>query len=250
MGQHALGRLDAQPLEQFGITQRQFDHLAQLVDGRGHAADIVIGDIGAPGFARFLIFGAQLDLGIFIDMDHTLGAGRHDREADFLQCIGRRVHELRDARRHVGDALLPGGRHHVALTERTIEEGPLQRLRRTLEPQILLGGCEHHASRRFRFDAPHLDEIARADPGIGPLQPVDTQQVEAFIFRIGRDGARRGRLFADDLDDIALGNAQCRHQRARKMGQAAPGILGAAVRHLYLAGRRVAVGHDRPLPSI
>jgi hypothetical protein len=27
----------------------------------------------------------------------------------------------------------------------------------------------------------------------------------------------------------------------------APGILGAAIGHLYLAGRRVAVGHDRPL---
>ena len=27
--QHALGRIDAEPLEQFGVAQRQFDHLAQ-----------------------------------------------------------------------------------------------------------------------------------------------------------------------------------------------------------------------------
>ena len=32
--QHALGRIDAEPLENLGIAQRQLDHLAQLVDGR------------------------------------------------------------------------------------------------------------------------------------------------------------------------------------------------------------------------
>ena len=31
--QHALGRIDAEPLEDFGIAQGQLDHLAQLVDG-------------------------------------------------------------------------------------------------------------------------------------------------------------------------------------------------------------------------
>jgi len=37
--QDTARRIDAQPLEQLGIAQRQLDHLAQLVDGFGHAAD-------------------------------------------------------------------------------------------------------------------------------------------------------------------------------------------------------------------
>ena len=52
--QHALGRIDAEPLEQLGMAQRQLDHLAQRVDRVAHAAQVVIGDVGAP--LRF-IFG-------------------------------------------------------------------------------------------------------------------------------------------------------------------------------------------------
>ena len=52
--QHALGRIDAEALEQFGVAQRQLDHLAQRVDGPAHPAEIVIGDVGAALAARFL----------------------------------------------------------------------------------------------------------------------------------------------------------------------------------------------------
>ena len=45
--QHALGRIDAEALEQLGMAQRQLDHLAQRVDRVAHAAEVVIGDVGA-----------------------------------------------------------------------------------------------------------------------------------------------------------------------------------------------------------
>ena len=47
MQQHALGRIDAEALEQFGVAQRQLDHLAQRVDRVAHPAEVVIGDVGA-----------------------------------------------------------------------------------------------------------------------------------------------------------------------------------------------------------
>ena len=56
--QQALGRLDTQPLEQLGVAQRQLHHLAQLVDGFGHAADVVIGHVGTARGVGFGIFGA------------------------------------------------------------------------------------------------------------------------------------------------------------------------------------------------
>ena len=81
--QHPLGRIDAQPLEQFGIAQRQLDHFAQLADGVAHAAEIVIGDVGAAA-ARFLEFVAQLDFGILVDVDDALGHGRDHRQPDLV----------------------------------------------------------------------------------------------------------------------------------------------------------------------
>ena len=71
--QHALGRVDAEALEQLGVAERQLDHLAQRVDRVAHAAQIVVGDVGAA-LARLLgEFGKQLDLGVGVDVDDALG---------------------------------------------------------------------------------------------------------------------------------------------------------------------------------
>ena len=243
--QQPLGGIDTQPLEQLGIAQRQFDHFAQLVDRRRHAADIVIGDVGTP-LRRLLIFGAQLDFGIFVDMHHALGAGLHHGEPDLLQGIGGRVHVALHARRHVRHPLLPCGRDHIALAQRTPEKGALQRVGGALQAQILLRRRKDDARRRLRFHPPHFHEIARADTGIGALQPVDPEDIQPFILGIGADRTCRRRLLADDLDHVTLGDLQRRHQRARQVREAASRVLGAAVRHLYLARRRVAFGHAVP----
>jgi hypothetical protein len=47
--------------------------------------------------------------------------------------------------------------------------------------RFCLGGREHHARRRLGFALADLDEIARADAGIGALEPVEAHHLEAFV---------------------------------------------------------------------
>ena len=230
MEQHALGRIYAEPLEQLRIAQRQLDHFAKLIDRRGHPADIVIGHVGAPALGCLLELGPQLDFGILVDMDDALGRCRDNCEADLLQRIGRRIDPALDI--GIDDAVMPRGGDDIALRKRAAVKGALERLRRTLEPQIGLGRRKHDASRRFRHRRPNLDEIARADAGIGALEPVDTEQFESFVLGIRQHRARRRGALADDLDHVAFGDPERRHLAARDMRDAAAAILGPAVGNL------------------
>src|SRR3546814_5199218 len=45
--QHPSGRIDTQALEQFRIAEGKLYHFAKLINGFGHPANIIIGDIGA-----------------------------------------------------------------------------------------------------------------------------------------------------------------------------------------------------------
>ena len=108
--QHALGRVDAEPLEQLGMAQRKLDHFAQRVDRVAHSAEIVIGDVGAALAVLGGIFGKQLDGGLAVDVDDALGRRRHDHQPQLLQRERRRVQHLPDVVGHVGvDALVAGG---------------------------------------------------------------------------------------------------------------------------------------------
>jgi len=52
----ALGCIDAEPLEDLGVAQRQLDHLADALDGIAHAAEVLVGHDGRGFgfcFARF-----------------------------------------------------------------------------------------------------------------------------------------------------------------------------------------------------
>ncbi len=50
--QHPFGRVDAQPLEDLRVAQRQLDHLADAADLAAQPADVLVGDGAA------LLFGA------------------------------------------------------------------------------------------------------------------------------------------------------------------------------------------------
>ena len=57
---------------------------------------------------------------------------------------------------HVGvDALVASGRNRIALAEGAALEAALQRLGRSLEPDIVLGGCENDLGKLMR-PVPHL----------------------------------------------------------------------------------------------
>ena len=90
--QHALGRIDAEALEQLWVAQRQLDHLAQRVDRVLHSAKIVIGDVG-PALAVLLFgeFGEQLDLGLGVDVDDSARRRRNDRQPHLLKREGWRI---------------------------------------------------------------------------------------------------------------------------------------------------------------
>ena len=248
--QHAAGRIDAEPLEQFGVAQRQLDHLAQLVDGRAHAAEIVIGDVGAARLLGLGIFGAQLDLGIGVDMDDALGQGRDDDEADFLQREGGRGQHLAQFGRDVAarHLLLAMGGDDVAGGDRLHAEAALQRMGGAVQAQILLRRREDDALRGLRFGLADLDEIARADLGIGALQAVEADDLEPLILGIGADRARRRGALAGKLDDVALGEAKLGHHRARQAGDAAAAILGAHGRDLEAPRFAFFVGHRLSSP--
>ena len=157
--QHALGRIDAKPREQFGIAQRQFDHFAQLADRVAHAPYVVIVDVPAPG-AGFLELLAQLDFGLLVDVDHALGHGRHHGQADLGQREGGGVEHPGHLGRHVAHLRLSGGGHQIASSERSAKEIALQRLARPLQAHFTLGGGKYHALGRARFALADLHVIA------------------------------------------------------------------------------------------
>ena len=247
--QHALGRIDAEALEQLGMAQRQLDHLAQRVDGVLHAAEVVIGDVGAAlALGLLAIFGQQFDHRIVVDVDDPARRRRHHRQAHFLQREGGGVEQLADMLGHVGiDALVAGGGDGVALGERAALEAALERLGRALQADIVRGGGEHDPRRGLRLGLAHFDEIARSDPGIGALEAVEADDVEPFVVAIGADRARRGRALADDLDHVALGQAHLGHQLDRQARDPAPAVGRGQVGDLHPAHHRLGIRHLSPL---
>ena len=95
--QHALGRIDAEPLEQLGVAQRQLDHLAQRVDRVAHPAKVVIGDVGAALAGLACAYsGSSSTVRLGVDVDDALGRRRDHHQPHFLQREGRRVEQLAD----------------------------------------------------------------------------------------------------------------------------------------------------------
>ena len=236
--QHALGRINAETGEQFGIAQRQFDHLAQLLDGVFHPPDIVVIDHRAGIAGRFEL-GAQLDLGVLVDMDDALGAGGHHAEPDLGERIGRGIEHPAHFGGHVLDGLLPGRGDEIARDERLAEEIALERLRRTLQAHLALRGREYDTRGRARFGNRDIHMFARAGFRIAALKPVEPDDVDGLVFVIGRHRDRRGRALAGDFHHIAFGDAQRLKGRSRHAGDTLPAFLLPCRCHLQPYLRRV-----------
>ena len=251
---HALGRIDSEPLENLRVAQRKLDHLAKLVDRGADAAEIVIGDVGAALLPGLGIFGAELDLGIGVDMDDALWRGRDHDQPDLLKSEGGRGQHLAQLGRDVAarHLLLAGGRDDVARGQRLHPEAALQCMGRALKPQILLRRSEDDALGGLGFGLPDLDEVARADLGIGALKAVEADDLEPLILRIGADRTGRRGALADQLDHVALGEAHLGHHRARKPGDSAAAVVRAHGRDLkpprfaFVVGHRLASLVERP----
>ena len=98
--------------------------------------------------------------------------------------------------------------------------------------RFFCAGAKTTAGAGREFGLADLDEVARADLGIGALQAVETDDLQPLVLGIGADRAGRGGALADQLDHVALGEAHFGHHRARQPGDAAAAVLGAHGRDL------------------
>ena len=248
MQQHALGRIDTEADEQFRVAQRQFDHLAQLLDSIGHAADIVVVHHRAAA-VRLLEFGAQFDLGILVDVDDAFGDCRNHGQADLGERVCGCVEQAANLRGHIVDRLLPGGGHQIARDQRLAEEVALQRLCRALEPHFAHCRGEHDARSGTRLRGGDGDMFARADFGIAALETIQPDHVQCLVFLVGGHGDGGGGALAGDLEHIALGHPQRLESAARQPGDALAAFILPCRRNLQpdrlVSYRRFPVGHSR-----
>ena len=122
--QDALRRLEPVLTEQVGVQERQLDGVADLLDLRGQAADVVVVDV------RDLFEDELLDLGPRDLLEDEVRARlQHERIPDAQLLLPQRAGQL-------DDALLVGVRHHqgAVLLDEVLEDddlaGPLELARR------------------------------------------------------------------------------------------------------------------------
>ena len=235
--QHALGRIDPEPLEQLGMAQRKLDHLAQRVDGVAHSAEVVVGDVGAAlaVLRRYIREAARPSV---LPSMWTMPLGTVVTTTS-RSSWSAKAGALSICRTASGMSALTRWWPAVATVSPSTSGRPakvrFKRVGRALQPDVGLGRREHHPGRRLGRRLAHLDEIARADPGIGALKAVEADDVDPFVLAVGADRARRGRALADDLDHVALVEAELLHQLVGQAGEAAAAVGRRQARDLHLA---------------
>ena len=99
--QHAFGRVDAETAKQFWMLQREFNHLANLLQLLTNATDVLVGDaFGLPN----VLFGNGL---VF---DDDLGVGGHHYDA-FWHGLDDGKWKRFSKERHTGDKYPVAGNH-------------------------------------------------------------------------------------------------------------------------------------------
>jgi hypothetical protein len=138
-------------------------------------------------------------------------------------------------------------RNHVTGYERPLEQRAPQHLPRPDQPQILLRRRELHALGWAHIGGTRIDVIADADPRVAALQPVQPNDIQPFVFRIGRQHDRRGRPLADDLDDLAFPQIQILKRLPTDARGTGPDILRLGARDLKSGGLALRLfGHVSP----
>lgn len=85
--------------------------------------------------------------------------------------------------------------------------------------------------------------VAARGAGVDALQPVEADEVQALVLIVGTDRDRRGVALADDLDNVALAQAELGQRRMAESGDAAPRILGACIGDLQSERPLLGVSH-------
>ena len=243
MQQHTAWRIDTEASEQLRITEWQFNHLAQLIDGFVQPANIIIGHIRPSMLGRFLIFGPQFNFGILVNMHKTLGCGRHNGKPNLLQRKGRRSEHLPQLRRHVTaiHLLLAMRRDKITGIQWPSHEAALETIAAAMQTQVFLSRSEDHFFGWLRINLADFHKIAGPHSGIGTLQPVQPDKIQSFIFRIGQYCPCGGRLLSANFDHFAFNQTQGRHIVSRQAGQTAPTVFRSGIGDLEPKHVRVLV---------
>ena len=183
------GRIDAEPLEQLGMAQGSSTISRRRVDRVAHAAEIVVGDVGAAlAVAAPYIAEAAGPLS-FRRCGRCPGELPRRRRAQLLQREAA-PQELTDVVGHVGvDPLVPGGRDGVALDQRTPGERGLQRIGRNPGAGRSAAPAQRRSWSPLGLRPCGLDEIARAGAGVGALEAVETDDVDVLVLAVRADRA-------------------------------------------------------------
>jgi len=194
--QYALGRVDAQPLEQLRVLHGQLDHLADALDFLAQPADVFVGDAGRLVLlvpADRLV--AQLDFRALVDQRRP---GRLDLDRDERD----RLVGQRPAHERVGHAAHQW--NDVAQ-----DDGPLQqlvldhfhRIAAELDGRAF-GRGQHDVLGVLDRGLADLDPLADAHVGVLPREAVDADHFLAPVLLLGAPDLGDGISFAFNFDDV------------------------------------------------
>src|ERR1035437_5415106 len=202
--QHALGGADAEPLEDLGIAQRQFDHFTDTLELRFQSADVLVRG-GARGPFLQLLRPADHSLGGGIDQYRAFRRGAlhpevrrppaEERGAD----AGSRLY--RQAVEQIADII------HVALGRPDVGRG------------------QHDAVGRTATGLAHHDELVEPGSGVFAHQPVDLEARLPTEFLVGGHRLADGRALAGNFHHVPDGELQFLEVFRTHAGDSPPDIL-------------------------
>ena len=184
MEEDALRRLDAEPLEQLRMAQREFDHLADLPDLGAEPADVLVVDL--RDLRPFLFRRLLRDLDFRARFDEDGVGSRRERRNDELELATHHAHAQDIPARD--DASLED-LDHVLLPAHDPD-----RLRRR----------EGHLLGRSRQGLLQADLVVDPHPGVAALHPVHADHPAVRVLGISAAHAGGGGLRAQDQDDVAF----------------------------------------------
>ncbi|KAF5034406.1 hypothetical protein DSECCO2_596440 [anaerobic digester metagenome] len=221
--QDAFRGFDAEALEEFGVPERELDHLADKLQFAVQAADIFVVDI-----ARHLalpLFGLvrgffELDLGVLRD------------DGDAFRC-----HFSDDERERVSEYVDPDV---LPFRDRPAAEEPSQVLLAAHEADGL-GRLDGHFLCVSGLGLPDPDLVVDPGSDVAPGAAVDAQDRLAGILREARPYECRRLLAPLDLDDVAADEAEHLHGVDAQSGDPPAGVFVSRLLDGHLNG--FGVGH-------
>ena len=216
--EHALRRLDPQPLEHLRIAQRQLDHLPHARELALEPADILVGERPAR------LFPCRLP-------DHQLRRG-----VDHHRSLGSRALDL-----EIG----PAAAEECGPDTASLQNGqPVQQAADVL--QVAVGrrdrrGREHDPIGGPAGDFPDVDDLVKGRAGVLAGEPVDLDPGLPALLLVGRHRLAHGDALPGDLHDLADGQPEPLEILGVHAGESPPDILAEGFGHPELERHRVVI---------